>query len=60
MLRQCPQTYDLYVESKDQYEIFKDILNMGGDEGRAEANKLLAGINSLESLMKTQVCKKGK
>jgi hypothetical protein len=60
MLRQCPQTYDLYVESKDQYEIFKDILNMGGDEGRAEADKLLAGINSLESLMKTQVCKKGK
>lgn len=60
MLSECPKTYDLYSESRDQYEIFKDILIMGGDEGKAEANKLLAGINSLESLMKTEVCKKGK
>ena len=60
MLRECPQTHDLYIESKDQYEIFKDILVMGGAEGKAEADKLLSGISSLEALMKTQVCKKGK
>jgi hypothetical protein len=59
MLRECPQTYDLYMESKDQYGIFKDILNSSGAEGKVEADKLLAGISSLESLMKTQVCKRG-
>jgi len=60
VLRECPQTYDLYLESKDQYEIFKDILNSAGAEGKAEADKLLAGISSLETLMKSQVCKRGK
>jgi len=60
VLRECPQTYDLYLESKDQYEIFKDILNSAGAEGKAEAAKLLAGISSLETLMKSQVCKRGK
>jgi hypothetical protein len=59
MLRQCPQTYDLYVESKDQYDIFKDILNSAGSEGKVEADKLLKGISDLEVLMKTKVCKKG-
>jgi hypothetical protein len=60
MLRECPKTYDLYIESKEQYEIFKDILNLGGVEGKAEAEKLLAGISSLDTIMKTQVCKRGK
>lgn len=60
VLRECPQTYALYLESKDQYEIFKDILNSAGAEGKAEADKLLAGISSLETLMKSQVCKRGK
>jgi len=60
VLRECPQTYDLYLESKDQYEIFKDILNSAGAEGKAEADKLLAGISSLEMMMKSQVCKRGK
>jgi len=60
MLRECPQTYDLYIEAKDQYEIFKGILNSAGQEGKVEADKLLAGISSLESLMTTQVCKRGK
>ncbi len=60
VLRECPRTYDLYLESKDQYEIFKDILNSAGAEGKAEADKLLAGISSLETLMKSQVCKRGK
>jgi len=59
MLRECPQTYDLYLESKDQYDIFKDILNSAGDEGKVEAEKLLKGINALEILMKSQVCRKG-
>lgn len=59
MLRECPETYDLYLESKDQYEIFKDILNSAGAEGKAEADKLLKGISSLEALMKSQVCKRG-
>lgn len=60
MLRECPQTYDLYRESKDQYDIFKDILNAAGSEGKVEADRLLSGISSLENLMKTEVCKKGK
>jgi len=48
MLRECPQTYDLYIESKDQYEICKNILAMGGAEGKAEADKLLSGISSFK------------
>jgi hypothetical protein len=60
MLRECPQTYELYIESKDQYEIFKDILNSSGAEGKVEAEKLIKGIGDLEVLMKTQVCKRGK
>ncbi len=60
MLRECPQTYELYADSKEQYEIFKDILSSAGAEGKVEADKLLKGINDLEVLMKSQVCKKGK
>jgi hypothetical protein len=60
MLRQCPQTFQLYADAKDQYEIFKDILSSSGAEGKAEAEKLLKGISDLEVLMKTQVCKRGK
>ena len=59
-LTQCPQTYELYADSKEQYEIFKDILSSAGAEGKVEADKLLKGINDLEVLMKSQVCKKGK
>jgi hypothetical protein len=59
-LTQCPQTYELYADSKEQYEIFKDILSSAGAEGKVEADKLLKGISDLEVLMKTQVCKKGK
>jgi len=60
MLRECPQTYDLYVDSKEQYEIFKDILSSAGTEGKVESDKLLKGIADLEALMKTEVCKRGK
>lgn len=58
-LTQCPQTYELYADSKDQYEIFKDILSSAGAEGKAQADTLLKGISDLEALMKTKVCKKG-
>ncbi|NBQ35930.1 MAG: hypothetical protein EBU16_05420 [Actinobacteria bacterium] len=58
-LTQCPQTYELYLDSKDQYEIFKDILASSGAEGQAQATTLLKGISDLEALMKTKVCKKG-
>jgi len=60
MLRECPQSYELYVDSKEQYEIFKDILASSGTEGQAEASKLLKGILDLEALMKNQVCKRGR
>ena len=60
MLRECPETYELYADSKEQYEIFKDILSSAGAEGKIEADKLVKGIGDLEVLMKSQVCKKGK
>ena len=59
MLRECPQTYELYIDSKDQYEIFKDILSSSGAEGQAEAEKLVKAIDSLEALMRTKVCRRG-
>ena len=59
-LTQCPQTYELYADSKEQYEIFEGILASAGPEGKAQADALLKGISDLEVLMKTQVCKKGK
>ena len=59
MLTSCPQAYDLYVEAKDQYGIFKDILS-ASPEGIAELGNLQKSMDSLDALMKTQVCKKGK
>ena len=59
MLTRCPQAYDLYVEAKDQYGIFKDILS-ASPEGIAELGNLQKSMDSLDTLMKTQVCKKGK
>jgi hypothetical protein len=59
MLTSCPQAYDLYVEAKDQYGIFKDILSVS-PEGIAELGNLQKSMDSLDALMKTQVCKKGK
>jgi hypothetical protein len=59
MLTSCPQAYDLYVEAKDQYGIFKDILS-SAPEGLAELGNLQMSMNSLDTLMKTQVCKRGK
>jgi len=59
MLTGCPEAYDLYVEAKDQYGIFKDILSTS-PEGIAELGNLQKSMDSLDTLMKTQVCKKGK
>ena len=59
MLRQCPAAYDLYVEAKDQYDIFKDILS-SSPEGITELGNLQKSMDSLDVLMKTQVCKRGK
>ena len=59
MLTRCPQAYDLYIEAKDQYGIFKDILSIS-PEGLAELANLQKSMDSLDSLMKTQVCKRGK
>ena len=59
MLTSCPQANDLYIEAKDQYGIFKDILS-ASPEGIAELANLQKSMDSLDTLMKTQVCKKGK
>ena len=59
MLTGCPEAYDLYVEAKDQYGIFKDIL-ASSPEGIAELGSLQKSMDSLDTLMRTQVCKRGK
>ena len=59
MLTSCPDAYDLYIEAKDQYGIFKDILSSSPD-GLAELANLQKSMDSLDALMNTQVCKKGK
>jgi len=59
MLTSCPEAYDLYVEAKDQYGIFKDILSVS-PEGLAELGNLQKSMDSLDTLMKTQVCKRGR
>jgi len=59
MLTGCPEAYDLYIEAKDQYGIFKDILS-SSPEGMSELGNLQKSMDSLDALMKTQVCKRGK
>jgi hypothetical protein len=58
MLTSCPQAYDLYIEAKDQYGIFKDILS-SSPEGLTELANLQRSMDSLDVLMKTKVCKRG-
>jgi hypothetical protein len=58
MLTSCPQAYDLYIEAKDQYGIFKDILS-ASPEGLTELENLQKSMNSLDVLMKTKVCRRG-
>ena len=57
-LAACLDANDLYIEAKDQYDIFKDILSSAPD-GLAELANLQKSTNSLVVLMKTKVCKKG-
>jgi hypothetical protein len=58
MLRSCPEAYDLYLEAKDQYGIFKDILS-SSPEGLTELTNLQKSMDSLDVLMRTKVCKRG-
>ena len=57
-LSACLDANDLYIEAKDQYGIFKDILS-GSPEGVTELGNLQKSADSLLVLMKTKVCKKG-
>jgi len=57
-LASCLDANDLYIEAKDQYDIFKDILSSAPD-GLTELANLQKSTNSLVVLMKTKVCKKG-
>ena len=57
-LTSCLDANDLYIEAKDQYGIFKDILS-GSPEGVTELGNLQKSADSLLVLMKTKVCKKG-
>lgn len=57
-LTSCLDANDLYIEAKDQYGIFKDILS-GSPEGLTELGNLQKSMNSLTVLMKTKACKKG-
>ena len=57
-LSSCLDANDLYIEAKDQYEVFKDILS-ASPEGVTELGNLQKSADSLLVLMKTKVCKKG-
>jgi len=57
-LAACLDANDLYIEAKDQYDIFKDILS-GSPEGMTELGNLQKSMDSLTVLMKTKACKKG-
>ena len=58
-LASCLDANDLYIEAKDQYDIFKDILS-ASPEGVTELGNLQKSMDSLIVIMKTQTCKKGK
>ena len=57
-LSTCLDANDLYIEAKDQYEVFKDILS-ASPEGLTELGNLQKSMDSLIVIMKTQTCKKG-
>ena len=57
-LAACMDANDLFIEAKDQYGIFKDILS-GSPEGVTELGKLQKSMDSLTVLMRTKVCKSG-
>ena len=55
----CLTAYELWKDSKQQYEDFKDIAKLAGAEGEKTMKELSDSISSLETTMKTQACKKG-
>ena len=57
-LAACLDANDLYIEAKDQYDVFKDILS-ASPEGLTELGNLQKSIDTLDVLMKTKTCKKG-
>ena len=57
-LSTCLDANDLYIEAKEQYEVFKEILS-ASPEGVTELGNLQKSMDSLDVLMKTKVCKKG-
>ena len=57
-LSSCLDANDLYIEAKDQYGVFKEILS-ASPEGLTELGNLQKSMDSLDVLMKTKVCKKG-
>jgi hypothetical protein len=57
-LSSCLDANDLYIEAKEQYEVFKDILS-ASPEGVTELGNLQKSMDSLIAIMKTQTCKKG-
>ena len=57
-LAACLDANDLYIEAKDQYEVFTGILS-ASPEGLAELANLQKSMDSLDVLMKTKACKKG-
>jgi hypothetical protein len=58
-LASCLDANELYIEAKDQYGVFKDILS-ASPEGITELGNLQRSMDSLTVLMKSQVCKKGR
>ena len=57
-LSTCLDANDLYIEAKDQYGVFKEILS-ASPEGLTELGNLQKSMDSLDVLIKTKVCKKG-
>jgi hypothetical protein len=57
-LATCLDANDLYIEAKDQYEVFKEILS-SSPEGLVELANLQRSMDSLTVLMKTKACKRG-
>ena len=57
-LATCLDANDLYIEAKDQYGVFKEILS-SSPEGLVELANLQRSMDSLTVLMKTKACKKG-
>ena len=55
----CLTAYALWKDSKQQYDDWKDLAKLAGSDGQKSLDNLQASIDSLETTMKTQACKKG-